>query len=45
MKNRGKSNFRYRYATCMSVLGVRKASDEGYMEYLTRLTDTRDRID
>ena len=32
------------YAVWMSVLGIHKASDEGYMEYLTRLTNARDCI-
>jgi len=32
------------YATWMCVLGVCKAVDEGYVDYLTRLLDTRDRV-
>ena len=32
------------YAAWMSLLGVRKAADENYMEYLNKVTDTRYRI-
>jgi len=34
-----------RYAAWMSLLGVRKASDENYTEYLAKFTDSRYRID
>jgi len=33
------------YAAWMCVLGVRKAVDEGYVDYLTRLLDARDQVD
>jgi len=34
-----------RYAAWMSLLGVRKAADDNYTEYLNRATDSRYRID